>query len=74
LAGSARQKGFAWYTNSIANYQRVYGSLGALIVLMVWFYLSSLFLLVGGEIDSEIYRIKKHGPRSRVATSAPESG
>ena len=64
-------KGFAWYTNSMANYQRVYGSLGALIVLMVWFYLSSLFLLVGGEIDSEIYRINRHGPRSRFKRPRP---
>lgn len=52
-------KGFSWYANSLADYQRVYGSLGALIVLMFWFYLSSLFLLVGGEVDSEIYRIRK---------------
>jgi len=52
-------KGFSWYANSLADYQRVYGSLGALIVLMVWFYLSSFFLLIGGEIDSEIYRIRK---------------
>ncbi len=59
-------KGFAWYTNSVANYQKVYGSLGALIVLMVWFYLSSLFLLTGGEIDSEIYRLRKEMGRAKV--------
>jgi membrane protein len=51
-------KGFAWYTKSVADYQRIYGSLGALIVLMIWFYLSSLFLLLGGEINSEIYRLR----------------
>jgi len=62
----AASKGFAWYTNSIADYQRVYGSLGALIVLMVWFYLSSLLLLTGGEIDSEIYRLRKEMGRVKV--------
>jgi membrane protein len=59
-------QGFAWYTNSVANYQKVYGSLGALIVLMVWFYLSSLFLLTGGEIDSEIFRLRKEMGRAKV--------
>ncbi|RPI24403.1 MAG: YihY/virulence factor BrkB family protein [Acidobacteria bacterium] len=64
-------KGFAWYTNSVANYQKVYGSLGALVVLMVWFYLSSLLLLVGGEIDSEIYRLRKEMGRAKVRPKEP---
>ncbi|HXK60966.1 MAG TPA: YihY/virulence factor BrkB family protein [Acidobacteriota bacterium] len=59
-------QGFAWYVNSMADYQKVYGSLGALIVLMIWFYLSSLLLLVGGEIDSEIYRLHKEAGRVKV--------
>lgn len=52
-------KGFAWYSNSVADYQLIYGSLGAIVVLMVWFYLSSLFLLIGCQIDSEIYHLRK---------------
>jgi len=40
------------------NLQRLYGSLGALIALMVWFYICSLFLLIGGEIDSEIHKMR----------------
>jgi len=66
LGWIAASKGFAWYTNSIADYQKVYGSLGALIVLMVWFYLSSLFLLTGGEVDSEIYRLRKEMGQAKV--------
>jgi membrane protein len=58
-------KGFSWYVNSFADYQRVYGSLGALVVLMVWFYLSSLLLLVGGEINSEIHRLRKEAGKAR---------
>ena len=46
---------FAFYINSFADYQRMYGSLGDLVILMIWFYFSSLFLLVGGEMDSEIF-------------------
>ncbi|RPJ59602.1 MAG: YihY/virulence factor BrkB family protein [Acidobacteria bacterium] len=66
LGWIAASQGFAWYTNSVADYQKIYGSLGALIVLMVWFYLSSLLLLTGGEIDSEIYRLRKEMGRAKV--------
>jgi membrane protein len=46
------------YVNDYGQYQRLYGSLGALIGLMIWFYLCSFCLLLGGEIDSEIYRMR----------------
>lgn len=52
-------RGFALYVNHYANYQKFYGSLSALVVLMIWFYISSFVLLVGGEIDSEIYLIRQ---------------
>jgi membrane protein len=35
-------------------YSAAYGSLGAVIILLTWFYLSGLMLLLGGEINSEI--------------------
>lgn len=57
--------GFTFYANHLADYQRLYGQLGALIVLMLWFYLSSLSLLLGGEIDSTIYRLRRD--RQRVS-------
>jgi len=50
---------FRHYVNLFfSNLQRLYGGLGALIALMIWFYICSLFLLVGGEIDSEIYKMR----------------
>lgn len=56
ILGSA---GFRYYVNHFGDYQQLYGSLGALIVLMIWFYISSLFLLLGGEIDSEIFKLRR---------------
>lgn len=51
--------GFRFYVNHYGNFQLLYGSLGALIILMVWFYICSLFLIVGGELDSEVYKMRR---------------
>ena len=55
-------RSFAFFVNrfvAFETYQRLYGSLATLILLMLWLYLSSFFLLVGGEINSEIFRLRK---------------
>jgi membrane protein len=46
--------GFRLYLNYFNTYSRTYGSLGAVIILMMWFYVTGLGFLVGGEINSEI--------------------
>ncbi|QRN84640.1 YihY/virulence factor BrkB family protein [Clostridia bacterium] len=43
---------FSYYVNRFGSYTRVYGSLGGIIVFLVWLYLSSFILLVGGEINA----------------------
>ena len=42
------------YVQYFGNYNATYGSIGGVILLMLWFYLSSLALLIGAEIDSLI--------------------
>jgi membrane protein len=46
--------GLRVYVHYINNYSATYGSLGTVIILLTWFYLSGLMLLLGGEINSEI--------------------
>lgn len=48
----------ATYANNVANYSAIYGSLGAVIALMLWFYVLALALLIGGEIHHEVLRAK----------------
>lgn len=45
---------FSWYAKEFGNFNKTYGSLGAMIVLMTWFYLSSFVILLGGEINAEL--------------------
>ncbi len=50
--------GFAWYVRNIANYNVIYGGLGALIALLTWMYLLSAIALVGCEFNAERERIR----------------
>ena len=46
--------GFKAYLSYFDSYSATYGSLGAVIILMLWFYFTGIAMLVGGEINSEI--------------------
>jgi membrane protein len=53
--------GFKIYVTQFADYNATYGSLGGVIVLMLWFYISSLAILVGAEMNAEIEHASPHG-------------
>ncbi len=46
--------GFSWYVSAFGAYDRVYGSLGAVVILLFWFWLSTFSGLLGAEIDKAI--------------------
>jgi membrane protein len=45
---------FSWYATHFANYDRTYGPLAGIVVLMLWFWLSSVVVLLGAEVDAEM--------------------
>ena len=45
---------FSWYLASFANYNATYGSLGAVIGLMMWLWISTIVVLLGAELNAEI--------------------
>ena len=47
--------GFRFYVQNFGSYNKTYGTIGAVIVLLTWMYLCSVVLLVGGELNSEIH-------------------
>jgi len=46
--------GFSFYINNFSSYNKVYGSISVLIVLMIWLYLNSLILLIGFELNASV--------------------
>jgi membrane protein len=82
--------GFAWYAKNFGNYSATYGSIGAVVILMLWLYIAGLVILLGSEINALIEHHApegkekgEHAPgeaerdpatRERVRESAPESG
>ena len=47
---------YSFYSNNFARYDIIYGSLGGIIVLMTWVYLSSWTILIGCEINARLYK------------------
>ena len=46
--------GFSFYVENFANYSVIYGTLGAVIVLLVWLFLSAATLIMGAEVNGMI--------------------
>ena len=49
---------YSFYSSNFARYDIIYGSLGGIIVLMTWVYLSSWTILIGCEINARLYKRK----------------
>ena len=57
---------FLLYLDHFADFERVYGSLGSVVILLLWTYVSSLTLIIGAEFTSEYERMLKGVERGRA--------
>ena len=57
---------FAWFVNNFASYNRLYGSLGTLMVLLIWVNFNSLILLLGFELNTSIHRARRDAERQNL--------
>lgn len=51
---------FSYYINNFATYNKLYGSIGALIAIMIWLFLVSVVLLIGFEVNASIDKASKN--------------
>ncbi len=77
LAASAL---FAVYVQTFGNYGKTYGALGGVIALLVWFYISSLIVVLGAETNAEMERqtftdttVRKGAPLGRRGAYAADT-
>lgn len=75
--------GFSIYLTNFASYDETYGSLGSVVVLLMWFYLTAFIILLGSEFNAamehQTLQDSTHGPKhemgrrgARVADTIPE--
>lgn len=51
--------GFSFFVNNFGQYNKLYGSIGTLIVILLWIYINSMVLILGFELNASIGRAKK---------------
>jgi len=50
---------YSWYVEHIAHYSQLYGSIGAIIVLLIWLYMSAVVLIMGAEVNGALTGMKR---------------
>ncbi len=71
IVGSAL---FSLYVGQFASYNKTYGSLGAVVVLLMWLWLSSFAVLLGGELNAEMERQTARDTTDRPAKPLGQRG
>jgi membrane protein len=55
--------GINYYVNSISRYNTLYGSIGTLIIIMVWIFFNAMIVLIGFELNVSIRNAKRRHAR-----------
>lgn len=51
--------GFSFYVENFAKYSVIYGTLGAVIVLMMWLYMTAAILILGAELNAALLEVRQ---------------
>ncbi len=64
--------GVSVYTSQFGNFGKLYGSLGAVAVVLTWFWVGALSILTGAEIDAVLISRREGKPPSRLKSDLRE--
>ncbi|GAA3944973.1 YihY/virulence factor BrkB family protein [Allohahella marinimesophila] len=59
---------FSWYASNFGSYNETFGSLGAVILLLMWFYITAFIILLSGELNAEV----EHQTKMDTTSDEPE--
>jgi len=67
--------GFSYFVNNFGRYNEIYGSIGALIVIMIWLQINAFVILIGYELNASIAVNRKRlgvGTNSELAVDSSD--
>ncbi len=65
--------GFSWYVHDMSRFREVNGSIAAVVVFLVWVYMSAIILLYGVEVTAMYARLRRHRPANVPAAPTPRT-
>lgn len=71
VSWAALSVSFSYYVANFGNYNQVYGSIGAVIAMLVWLWLSSFLILLGAVVNAQV---EKHVYGKQIAEAASPFG
>ena len=63
--------GFSWYVGDLSRFGKVHGQIAAVVVFLIWIYISAVLLLYGVEVTAANARLRRHRPDEIPAAPAP---
>jgi membrane protein len=71
LAWRGALVGFSWYVRDLTRFSNVHGSIAAVVVFLLWVYISAVLLLYGVEVTAANARLRRHRPDEIPAAPTP---
>lgn len=63
--------GFSWYVKDLTRFTNIHGSIAAVVVFLVWIYITAVLLLYGVEVTAANARLRRHRPDEIPAAPSP---
>lgn len=63
---------FSFYVNNFSNYSRIYGSIGGIIVFLIWLYIASIIVVLGAELNATRLALKPGNKMARIIVKGNE--